>query len=288
MQIRTRATAAGVLSILLWSALALLTTATRNVPPFELLGLSFAVACACGMAVLGLGGRTALARLRAPWPAWLLGFCGLFFYHALYFTALKQAPPAEASLIAYLWPLLIVLFSAARPGERIRPLHLLGAVLGLSGTALLVLRDHGGTGHASALGYLAALGCALVWSGYSVLNRRFADTPSEAIAGVCGAVAVAGMLCHFLLERTVVPDARQWAAIVALGVGPVGLAFFAWDFATKHGRLALLGTLSYLAPLLSTLLLIATGAARAGVSVLAAAVLIILGAAVAARAGRPG
>lgn len=279
------ATLIGAVSILLWSALALLTTQTRGLPPFELLALSFGVACLVSMALLALRGR--LARLALPWRAWLLGFIGLFGYHALYFVALNNAAPAEASLIAYLWPLLIVLFAAALPGERLHPRHVAGAALGLVGTTLLVSRGGGLAPGNRTLGDVAALGCAVVWSGYSVLNRRFAALPSDPIAGICGGVALAGAACTFVFERPVLPDARQWAAIAALGVGPVGLAFFAWDHATKHGRLAVLGALSYLAPLLSTVLLIGFGQARASLALLGGAVLVVGGAVIATRAPRP-
>ncbi len=277
-----QATLAGVVAILLWSALALLTTATAGVPPFELLALTFAVAFVASLALLASRGRRALARLRQPAAPWLLAFLGLFLYHALYFVALKAAPPAAASLVAYLWPLLIVLFSALLPGGRLRARHVGGALLGLAGTALL-LRGGGESepGGWPALGFAAALGCALVWSGYSVVNRRFAGVPSEMIGGVCGAVALAGLACHLALEPNVAPGAGQWAAIVLLGLGPVGLAFFAWDFATKHGNLPLLGALSYLAPLLSTALLIAAGRASASATLVAAAALTVGGAAVA-------
>ncbi|MFJ1127932.1 DMT family transporter, partial [Bordetella bronchiseptica] len=136
---------------------------------------------------------------------------------------------------------------------------------------------------AGADGYLAALGCAFVWSGYSALNRRYADVPSDMIGGVCGVVALAGGLCHLAFEQTVAPSVAQWWAILGLGIGPVGLAFFAWDYATKRGSLPLLGALSYLAPLVSTLLLIATGAAAAGWGPVLAALAIIGGAWLATR-----
>lgn len=276
-----RATAIGVGAILLWAALALFTVAARGLPPFELLALSFGVAFGAGLGILGARGRAGLAELRQPAAPWLLAFCGLFFYHALYFFALSAAPPASASLVAYLWPLLLVLMSASRPGEHLRARHIGGAVLGLGGTAMIILGPHAdgpALGPSAIAGFAAALGCAVVWSGYSVLNRRYADVPSGMLVGVCGAVAVAGGLCHFVLEPTVWPNAGQGTAIVLLGLGPTGLAFLAWDHATKHGRLPVLGALSYLAPLVSTLLLILAGQASAGATLIAAAALIIGGA----------
>lgn len=280
-----RATLAGVVAILLWALLALLTVGARGLPPFELLTLSFAVAALSGLAALAVEGRRALAQMRQPWQPWLTAFAGIFGYHALYFYALSAAPAAQASLIAYLWPLLIVLFSALLPGARLMACHVAGALLGFAGTGIVIFARQGEMGEAAmgaaTAGYLAAFACALTWSGYSVLNRRFTATPPAMMVGVCAAVAVAGGLCHLVFEVTVVPDMRQWGVLIALGIGPTGLAFLAWDHATKAGHLALLGVLAYLAPLLSTAALVLTGLAPASWVLFAAAGLTIAGALVA-------
>lgn len=276
------ATAIGVIAVFLWACLALLTTLTAGIPAFELLALSFAVAFLASLCILGLRGSAGLRSWRQPWLVWATGFAGIFAYHALYFFALKAAPPAEASLIAYLWPLLIVLLSTFSTGETLRKRQLLGTLLGLAGTAFIMQqRAQGEIAAMPIAGYAAAFACALVWSTYSVANRRFSNVPSSIIGGICGLVAAAGLLCHLAFETTVRPDISQWAAIVALGLGPVGLAFFTWDHATKHGNLAMLGALSYLAPLISTLLLIAIGQSDAKPILVIPALLIIAGAVVA-------
>ena len=284
---RSRATLIGIVAILLWAALALLTATAGALPPFELMTLTFTVAFVSGLALLALRGRAALAEMRQPPAPWLTAFIGIFGYHALYFYALQNAPVAEASLVAYLWPLFIVLFSALLPGEKLRARHLVGAALGFAGTVVIITARNGtGSGAGAITGYLAAFACALTWSGYSVLNRRFEGTPSGMIVGICGAVALAGALCHLLFETTVTPDASQWVAIAGLGLGPVGLAFLAWDHATKHGNLALLGALSYLAPLISTALLVITGATPATLTLALAALLILGGSLLATGIGR--
>lgn len=282
------ATSIGVLAVFLWACLALLTTLTAGIPPFQLLASSFAVAFVASLCVLGLRGAGGFSSWRQPWPVWATGFVGIFVYHALYFFALKTAPAAQASLIAYLWPLLIVLLSSFSSGQALRKRQLLGALLGLAGTAFIMQqRAQAESAAMPVIGYAAAFACAWVWSIYSVVNRRFSAVPSSIIGGICGLVALAGLLCHLAFETTVRPDAGQWAAILGLGLGPVGLAFFAWDHATKHGNLAMLGALSYLAPLFSTLLLIAVGQSDAKPILIVPAVLIIAGAVIAtSRSGK--
>jgi drug/metabolite transporter (DMT)-like permease len=282
-----RATLIGGIAVLLWAMLALFTTWAGGIPPFQLVAMAFTIAFVVSGAVLAARGREALGRLRQRPAVWGLGVGGLFGYHFFYFVALGNAPAVEASLIAYLWPLLIVLFSALLPGERLRWYHLAGAVMGLGGAGLLVVGGGEAPGFAFksefAAGYLAALACALTWSGYSVLNRRFGAVPSEVVGGFCGAVALLGFLCHLALETTVAPGPGQWLAVLALGLGPVGVAFFVWDHGTKHGNIQVLGAFAYAAPLLSTLLLIAFGKAEPTWAVAGACALIVGGAALAAR-----
>ena len=277
---REQATLIGCGAIALWSALALLTAASGAAPPFEMAALTFAIGGAAGLAYAAARGR--LARLAQPWPVWLVGVGGLFGYHALYFAALRAAPPAQASLVAYLWPLLIVLMSAALPGEHLRAKHVLGAALGFFGAALL-LWGRLGDGRPGAGLWLAA-GCALVWSSYSVASRFLKSAPTEAVAGFCLVTSALAALCHVLFETTIWPaSGTEIAAIVALGLGPVGLAFYLWDFGVKHGDIRLLGVAAYAAPVLSTILLVLAGFAPATATLGLACAAIVGGAVIASR-----
>jgi drug/metabolite transporter (DMT)-like permease len=284
---KARATAIGFGAVLLWALLALLTVAVGPVPPFQLSAICFAIGGGAGLLLIAARGRLATVFVGVPPVVWLVGVGGLFGYHAAYFAALRLAPPAQASLIAYLWPLLIVLFSGLLPGERLRAGHVAGAVIALAGAALVVAGPGQGMAAAYLPGYLAAGACALIWSAYSVLSRRFGTAPTETVALFCLATAALSLAGHLAVERTVWPTAAAgWAAMLALGLGPVGLAFYLWDIGVKRGDIQLLGTASYAAPLLSTLALIAAGFARPSVGLVAAAVLITGGALVAARASR--
>ena len=275
---RLGATLTGFLAIAMWSLLALFTAASGAVPPFQLAAITFAIGGLIGFAWVAATSRW--ADLRQPWPVWMLGIVGLFGYHAFYFTALRNAPPVEAGLIAYLWPLLIVLFSALLPGERLRWFHLAGAALGLAGTILIV--SPGGTiqfDPRHVFGYGAALACALTWSTYSVASRRFADVPTGVVAGFCLATALLSLIAHGLFEEPVWPHGiGQWLAVLGLGLMPVGAAFYVWDIGVKRGDIQLLGVASYAAPLLSTLILIVFGFGEFSAKIGVAAFLITAGA----------
>jgi drug/metabolite transporter (DMT)-like permease len=280
-----RATLIGFTAVLMWAVLALLTTLSGAVPPFQLVAMSFAVAFALAAVKWVVAGENPLKHLHQAPAVWLVGVYGLFGYHALYFTALRSAPAVEASLIAYLAPLLIILFSAFLPGERLRWFHLLGALAGLAGAAVLVTGGKAEIGFKTEFvtGYLAALACALIWSSYSVLSRRFAHVPTDIVGGYCGAAALIGLACHLVFETTVWPQsAIEWFAVAGLGLGPVGAAFFTWDHGCKRGDIKALGASMYAAPLLSTIVLIAFGKAALTWAIALACLLITGGAAIAA------
>lgn len=275
-------TGCGVAAVLLWALLALFTTATGGIPPFQVLAVSFAIVFVFGTGYSIARGRLTLATLRQPKRVWALGVGALFFYHFFYFLALKNAPAADASLIAYLWPLLIVVFSSFLPGERMRGFHLIGALTGFVGAGLLVTKGQGlSVDPAYVFGYLSACACALIWSSYSVVNRLFKSVPTDIVGPFCGGVAILGFVSHFAFETWVQPDFVGWLALVGLGLGPVGASFFLWDYGTKHGRIQFLGALSYLAPLISTILLVIFGQAPATLTLGLACILIVAGAVIA-------
>ncbi|MCX7558815.1 EamA family transporter [Sulfitobacter sp. F26204] len=281
---RHRATAIGFVAVLLWAFLALFTVGSAPVPPLLLNTLCFAMGGTVGL-IWAAGTGTLPALRTVPFKVYVFGTLGLFGYHALYFSALRLAPPAQAGLIAYLWPLLIVIFSGLLPGERLKVGHLIGAAIGFTGAGLIIMGNDNGFSFAYVMGYALAFLCALTWSGYSVLSRLVGTAPTATVAIFCLATSALSLPLHLAFEETVWPATYLgWASILGLGLGPVGLAFFVWDIGVKQGDIQLLGTSSYAAPLLSTLVLVLVGVAAPSYTLLWAALLIAGGALVAARA----
>jgi len=261
-------------AIALWASLASLGVSLAQVPPFLLTGLALVIGSV------------------PAWPRWrewrvsarvlALGVYALFGFHFLLFIALRHAPPVEANLVNYLWPLLIVVMAPLwLPGVRLKSVHVGAGLLGFAGAGLAILggREVGGL----AWGYLPALGSAFIWASYSLSTRRLAERgqafPTAAI-GLFGLVSgVLSLLCHALLEPAFMPSARDMGLIAAMGLGPLGAAFFLWDRALKGGDPRTIGVLSYLTPLGSTALLaLVTGRALTPQTGLAA--LMVIGAAV--------
>src|SRR5882757_5634735 len=278
------ATLIGLTAILMWSLLSVMTVATGKIPAFQLAAMTFAIGAAVALTSF-IFRPQAFAALKQPPLAWVVGVGGLFGYHALYFLALRFAPPAEAGLLNYLWPLLIVLFSALLPGERLAPHHVVGAALGLGGTVLLFTGNRsGGFAPGQVPGLVAAFVAAFVWASYSVMSRRLKSVPTDAVAGFCAVTALLAALVHAGVEDTVWPGTLlQWLAVIGLGIGPVGAAFYAWDIGMKRGDIRVLGAASYATPLLSTSFLILAGFAKPSANIALAAILIAGGGLIAAK-----
>ena len=281
-----RATLIGFSAVAMWALLALLTDASGRTPPFLLSAITFAIGTVVGLAARHLHAGAATSRRRYRSQVWVIGIAGLFGYHFFYFTALRNAPAVEASLIAYLWPLLIVLGSALMPGERLRWNHVAGALLGLAGTVLIVTKGGGARFReplsssamrwpASAPSFGRPIRCCRAAS----RRCRPASSPGSAPPRRRFRLPAISRWRRPCCRRR----AGQWLAVVGLGLMPVGAAFYAWDIGVKRGNIQVLGAASYAAPLLSTLMLIVTGFAEPILRILAACLLITGGAVLAAK-----
>jgi drug/metabolite transporter (DMT)-like permease len=267
-------------AIVLWASLAALGVALSHVPPFLLTGLSLLVGSAIALPLSRFDWR----QWRVPMSALALGVYGLFGFHFLLFIALRHAPPVQANLINYLWPLgIVVMAPLFLPGVSLARRHVLAALLGFAGAALAILGRGGSAEVVWAWGYIPAAASAFIWASYSLLTKRVRAFPTAAIGSFALVSGGLSLLCHALLEPAVALSGRDWMLIALLGLGPLGGAFFLWDAALKRGDARQIGVLSFLTPLLSTLTLLVVRGETPSLSVAIAAAMIIGAAVLATR-----
>ena len=266
-------------AILLWSTLAALGLALSHLPPFLLTG--------CALLLGALPGALRLREWRVPLRTLCLGVGGLFGFHFLLFLALRLAPPVEANLVNYLWPLLIVVLTPVLlPGWALTPRHVVAALLGLAGAALAIGASPSAVDARAAAGFALATGSALTGACYSLLVRRVPPFSSWAIGGFALASGMLALACHALFEpRAAFLPGDAWK-LAALGLGPMGAAFYLWDIAMKRGDPRVIGTIAYATPVLSTLLLLLV-TSRPLTPSLALATALIAGAAILAVTAAP-
>lgn len=240
-------------AIALWATLASLGVSLTQIPPFLLTGIALLIG-----SLLALPAVIRDRRLWAVPPSLLaLGVYGLFGFHFLLFIALRHAPAVEANLVNYLWPLLMVVLAPLfLQRMRLRTAHVVAALLGFAGAAIAILGGReSGAADSWRWGYVPALGSAFIWASYSLLTKRATAFPTAAIGLFALVSGLLSLLCHLALETPVSLRANDWLLIAAMGLGPMGGAFFLWDKALKQGDARHIGILSYLTPLASTALL---------------------------------
>lgn len=262
-------------TILMWSFLAFLGARLSHLPPLLVVAIALCVS--------GLVGGLRYREWRLPPLTLVVGITGIFGYHFLYFAALKNAPAVEASLMNYLWPLLIVLLSPLiLVGYKLRPYHLFGALSGLAGAGLIISGGKLNLDLANLPGYLLAVGAAFTWACYSLLTKRLPHFPTSAVGAFCLTSGLLALGAYWLSTGkasipTLLP--ADWLSLILLGAGPMGAAFFTWDAALKRGDPRIIGSLAYLTPLTSTWVLVVFGGQRL-TWVTAVAMLLIVGGAV--------
>lgn len=259
-------------AIVLWASLAALGVALSHVPPFLLTGLGLLVGSLIALPLSGFR----LAAWRVPARTLLLGVCGLFGFHFLLFLALRHAPPLQANLVNYLWPLgMVVMAPWFLPALRFSWRHVGAALLGFAGAALAIASRGDAAGAGWHVGYLFALASAFVWASYSLLTQRVPAFSTAAVGSFAALSGVLSLLCHFAFEPAASLSLRDVLLIALLGFGPLGGAFFLWDAALKRGDARRIGLLAFLTPLLSTGVLMVVHGQRAGLSLWVALVLIV-------------
>jgi drug/metabolite transporter (DMT)-like permease len=278
----SRSDSAALAAIVLWATLAPISAILGDLPPFFVTGTGLLI----GSLISLFASKGKLSRLKVPPKTLLIGIYGLFGFHAALFAALKLAPPVQANLVNYLWPLLmIVLAPMFLSGITLRTRHVIAALIGFAGAALAITSG-GEISGGGAIGYLFALLAAVIWATYSLLTKRVKSFDTAAVGLFALASGLLALAAHFAFEAPVSPTAVQWLLLFALGLGPLGGAFYLWDFALKTGDPQRIALLSFLTPLLSTtLLLLATG--KELTLLLVASAVLIVGAAIFGNQGQP-
>jgi drug/metabolite transporter (DMT)-like permease len=264
-----------LLTILLWSFLGFFTSKLTHVPPFLQVGITLTIA--------GMVGAVRIRAWKVPLRTFLVGTGGIFGNIFFYYSAFQMAPVIEANLINYLWPLLIVLLSPLfLQGYHLRIHHLAGALLGLIGTWLVLSGGHLQIQAQYLPGYISAALAGLIWACYSLETKRLPPFSSGAVGGFCLTAGLLSLGVYFSqnTDPALWPNLSQsdWLYLTLMGIGPCAVAYFMWDAAIKRGDPRIIGSLTYLTPLTSTLVLVLLGGNVLSTTALLAMLFIISGA----------
>ncbi len=271
-------------AILLWATLASLGELLANLPPFFITGIGLMAGSLISLVMI----KGNVSRLLVPAKTFAVGIYGLFGFHAALFAALQNAPSVQANLVNYSWPLLIVVLAPVFiPGTSLRLKHVIAALVGFAGAALAI-SSAGNLTTDLEIGYLYALIAAIIWATYSLMTKRLPHFETAAVGGFALVSGILALIAHVIFEPAVSPTSQQWLLLLVMGFGPLGGAFYLWDYAIKHGNPQRIGLLSFLTPLLSTSLLVLVSGSELTAELLLSAVLIVGAALIGNREKRPG
>jgi drug/metabolite transporter (DMT)-like permease len=285
---RTLWTLVGTCAVPFWATWPLLAALTTTaIPLFEYFTIIFAIGAAVLLVLPRSGADTAAAHPRrgsglrgSVWSAAVMVAVGLLLSDVLFVLALRYIPAAEANLIFYLWPVIVVLLATMLGLAALRPRHFAAMILGLAGAALVIGSDAAGLSWA---GLGLAAGGGLAWAIFVVFRLWQGEQAPDALVQGLALSAILSLALHLLLERWVTPPPAALAGTFLAGGIPLALGNLAWDHGIRKGNQVLLATLAYATPLVSALLLIGAGIATPTLGLLSGAVLIVTAGIVAAR-----
>ncbi len=235
-----------LITICLWGSLATFGNLLLHLPPFYILGVTFLIG--------SIPGFFKPKEMFPPWRTLIWGVFGYFGYHFCLFYAFRFAPPLEANLINYLWPVILVLFGPLFFKEsKLKFYHILGGLFSIAGCFILVAGFNFDFKKENFFGYFLALTAAFIWPIYSLGKKKL---PSNSVWSIGSFCLISGLLClvtHVIIEPRVVLQWHDAWKLIIMGIGPFGLAFYTWDIALKFGDSRVIGALAYLTPVLSTL-----------------------------------
>jgi drug/metabolite transporter (DMT)-like permease len=113
-------------------------------------------------------------RFRSAWLIYVISTVfNIILYYVLQTVGLHYLPSGLFSVLVFLQPVLVGIFSWIWLGESMHALKLIGFILGFAGVATISLG--GLSGHISVLGILLALGSALSWAIGTVYVKKAGD-----------------------------------------------------------------------------------------------------------------
>lgn len=262
------ATLGGAAAVLIWaSCVSVARLLSESLGVFTSAAMIFTLAgtLACAVQLSRRAARADLFALPKRYFAW----CGALFvlnqiglYGGLG-LARSRMQVLEVGAINYLWPALTLLFSIPLLGQRARPwLLTIGVALALAGIVATTMDpsqlspgDTLARIVSSPVAYVLALMGAIVWAVYSNLARLWAgNARTDAVPLFLLASGLALWGIRAAVHEISVWDVRTTAALVYAALLPAYGAYALWDTGVRKGDFALLSSLSYTIPVLSTLL----------------------------------
>jgi drug/metabolite transporter (DMT)-like permease len=277
-----RATIGGMLAVFFWSFAAPTIAVAEGVSPFLFVSIEHTIALLVFSLRWAWQRHNPLPELRRV-PLWFYGAAviGITGHQLAWVAAMQQAPPLEATLIIYTWPLLIVIFTAISLKQKLRGAHIAGGFLGLLGMAALMMgRGMDLYGFHLMPGHVYAVFCALSWSIFAALAARQKSIRSSYLTVIFALGVVFNSAIWYFCLGAPMPPTSSLLIVAGTSVF-ISLGYPLYDFAIKKGNTRIVAIFSFFTPVLATFYLVMLGKASMTIYLLVALLLVVAGIAVA-------
>ncbi len=273
---QSKATAIGFIAPLLWSSFTVLALSAGDIPPFEILSIAFITSSILSIFIQLAQGHNPLSLFKNK-KYLLIGVSGIFGFNSFFISGVKMGPPAEVFLMGSTWPILAIMLNSIILKEHLKLHHIISCLMGFSGIVFIAMHSgFSGFDLANIESYSFGLIAAIMWSVYSVLSKKY-HIPANMIGSFCSIAGVFSIILHFTIEQTVPLSSIQITKIIIIGIAPLCLAYYAWNFGVKHGDMRTLTALAFLGSFLSMTWLIVFGFSPLTWEIILASFLIIGG-----------
>jgi len=248
-------------AVLIWSTMAAaFKLSLRHLDPLQLLFFSVLVALVFLGTLLGYQGKIGQVfrcRRRDYAMSLLLGLLNPFLYYLVLLKAYDLLPAQQAQPINYTWAITLTLLSIPLLKQKIRCGEFAAMLVSYCG--VVVIATEGELLHlqiVSPLGVGLALASTLAWSFYWIFNTLDQRDPLVALFMNFAAAFPFIGAALYLFSDMIWPSPAGFAGAAYIGLMEMGASFVLWLLALKKtDNAARLGSLIFLSPFLSLVLI---------------------------------
>lgn len=267
-----------ILALLFWAFLPILALNTTNVPPFLKVGLAMLFSSLGHLIYWAIKYRgNVLPRLILPINYITLCVVGILGNNITFVYSMELGGGAVPYVIMNAWPICALLLNSLIFKQSLSFIDYIGSIFGIMGVILLASQDQE-DGFVDQIAVLIAILNCFIWSIFSVLNKKFTKMPSDGIGMPLFIISIISLYLHFAFEPRIELTNKDVIFLLALGLGPWGIAYSLWNFAVRHAdNLSSLTHLGFLAPALGLSMMVFMDYAEFSITMLPAFLCIIGG-----------
>lgn len=175
-----------------------------------------------------------------------------FLYYFFYILALKMIPAIEASMLNYLFPVMIVIFAIPINGEKLNTQKIISIILCFIGMSVVITNGSlYGFKFSNITGDLLALGAAVCWGVFSNLGKRNDIDQFVSNYAYTFVSFVLSLICMAAFSRFVIPDVNVFSGILWNSVSNIVITYYLWFRVLKTTSSALAASLSFVTPFIT-------------------------------------